>query len=150
MGSPEATWDVETAKALWVEGKSAGEISKVVGVTRNAVIGKMARLGLSRPRSVSNPLGFNGIKRPRKRRPHLERKAKQAEPAMPAPPPEAKNLSILELAKGTCRFATGFANGEHLFCGTEAITGSAYCEHHFQIAVRSYHEPVALRVKIAA
>ena len=39
---------VEKLKELWTEGMSASQIAKVLGgVTRNAVIGKVHRLGLS-------------------------------------------------------------------------------------------------------
>lgn len=39
---------VETLKKMWVEGQSASQIAKELGgVTRNAVIGKVHRLGLS-------------------------------------------------------------------------------------------------------
>ena len=38
---------VEILKKLWVEGQSASQIAKELGgVTRNAVIGKVHRLGL--------------------------------------------------------------------------------------------------------
>ncbi|MGB2892461.1 MAG: GcrA family cell cycle regulator, partial [Albidovulum sp.] len=39
---------VETLKKMWAEGQSASQIAKELGgVTRNAVIGKVHRLGLS-------------------------------------------------------------------------------------------------------
>ncbi|MCB1360366.1 MAG: GcrA cell cycle regulator, partial [Rhodobacteraceae bacterium] len=39
---------VEMLKKMWAEGKSASQIAKELGsVTRNAVIGKVHRLGLS-------------------------------------------------------------------------------------------------------
>ena len=39
---------VETLKKMWSEGQSASQIAKELGgVTRNAVIGKVHRLGLS-------------------------------------------------------------------------------------------------------
>ena len=39
---------VETLKKMWTEGQSASQIAKELGgVTRNAVIGKVHRLGLS-------------------------------------------------------------------------------------------------------
>ena len=39
---------VETLKKMWNEGQSASQIAKELGgVTRNAVIGKVHRLGLS-------------------------------------------------------------------------------------------------------
>jgi GcrA cell cycle regulator len=48
---------VETLKKMWAEGQSASQIAKELGgVTRNAVIGKVHRLGLS------NRVGGNGDK----------------------------------------------------------------------------------------
>ena len=45
---------VDVLKKLWVEGKSASFIAKKLGgVTRNAVIGKVHRLGLSNRTSTS-------------------------------------------------------------------------------------------------
>ena len=46
---------VEILKKLWVEGQSASQIAKELGgVTRNAVIGKVHRLGLSNRASSSS------------------------------------------------------------------------------------------------
>lgn len=46
---------VETLKTLWGEGQSASQIAKVLGgVTRNAVIGKVHRLGLA-SRTAAKP-----------------------------------------------------------------------------------------------
>ena len=46
---------VEVLKKLWGEGQSASQIAKELGgVTRNAVIGKVHRLGLSN-RATSSP-----------------------------------------------------------------------------------------------
>lgn len=68
---------VEKLKELWAEGISASQIAKVLGgVTRNAVIGKVHRLGLSNRATSSSD------------------EAKTAEPAKakaaPAPKPEPK------------------------------------------------------------
>ena len=50
-GKAEMSWTderVETLKRMWSEGQSASQIAKELGgVTRNAVIGKVHRLGLS-------------------------------------------------------------------------------------------------------
>ena len=47
---------VETLKKLWQEGHSASQIAKQLGgVTRNAVIGKVHRLGLSGRAAPSSP-----------------------------------------------------------------------------------------------
>ncbi|MBD3677533.1 MAG: GcrA cell cycle regulator [Rhodobacteraceae bacterium] len=65
---------VELLKKMWGEGQSASQIAKELGgVTRNAVIGKVHRLGLSN-RSGSEPA----------------KPAAEAAPAKPAPKPEKK------------------------------------------------------------
>jgi GcrA cell cycle regulator len=82
---------VETLKSMWAEGKSASQIAKELGgVTRNAVIGKVHRLGLS------NRVG--GPDRPEDELAELDPPAEpglepeeEARPAPAAPPrPSAK------------------------------------------------------------
>lgn len=67
---------VEILKRMWAEGQSASQIAKELGgVTRNAVIGKVHRLGLSnRNQGTAAP----------------EAEAKPAAPAAAAPEPKAK------------------------------------------------------------
>jgi GcrA cell cycle regulator len=60
---------VETLKKLWLDGLSASQIAKQLGgVTRNAVIGKVHRLGLSGRASPSQP-AHPVFKAPRPARP---------------------------------------------------------------------------------
>ncbi len=70
---------VETLKKMWAEGQSASQIAKELGgVTRNAVIGKVHRLGLS------NRVGGAG---------HTEAEEPEVAPAPPvaaAPPPRVE------------------------------------------------------------
>ena len=83
---------VELLKKLWGEGQSASQIAKELGgVTRNAVIGKVHRLGLSN----RNGSGATGAESATKAKPAAkpEAKAKPAKPAAkpaPKPAPEAK------------------------------------------------------------
>jgi GcrA cell cycle regulator len=61
---------VTVLKKLWLEGLSASQIAKQLGgVTRNAVIGKVHRLGLSgRPRPRNLPVRSTRPRAPRVRR----------------------------------------------------------------------------------
>src|SRR5260370_22461670 len=55
MSANCATWTsehIELLKRCLHAGLSCGQIAREIGVTRNAVIGKMNRLGLSRPKDV--------------------------------------------------------------------------------------------------
>ena len=73
---------VETLKRMWAEGQSASQIAKELGgVTRNAVIGKVHRLGLS------NRVGGAGGKEEDEETP-VAAAPKAAEPPKPAAPAE--------------------------------------------------------------
>ncbi len=89
---------VETLKKMWGEGQSASQIAKELGgVTRNAVIGKVHRLGLSNRAGGAPP-----SQRPRKSPPPRPKAAEKAEaktaaeaaaepaerPVVPSAPPD--------------------------------------------------------------
>src|SRR5436190_24206461 len=115
---------VELLKKLWSDGLSASQIAaELGGITRNAVIGKVHRLGLSgRAKSPSSTAA-----RPRKARahPHMMRVARPAmrgntalaqafEYEVEAEPELADNVipigqrrNILELTEETCRWPIG-------------------------------------------
>ena len=79
---------VEKLKAMWGEGQSASQIAKELGgVTRNAVIGKVHRLGLSN-RASSKPAAPAADAKPAKpAAPKVEAApAPKAEPAAPPKP----------------------------------------------------------------
>ncbi|EAR51495.1 hypothetical protein OG2516_17281 [Oceanicola granulosus HTCC2516] len=95
---------VELLKKMWSEGQSASQIAKELGgVTRNAVIGKVHRLGLSNrtgpgpaaaaapaqpaPAAPSAPPRPAAAAAPAKPAPAEEPEAETEEPAEPAPPP---------------------------------------------------------------
>ncbi|HRI77641.1 MAG TPA: GcrA family cell cycle regulator, partial [Alphaproteobacteria bacterium] len=69
-------------KKMWKDGKSAAEIAKTLGkgVTRNAVIGKAHRMGLSgRPSPIKKPAAP-------KKEPAAKKERATAAPAAPAAP----------------------------------------------------------------
>ncbi|MBV9532527.1 MAG: GcrA family cell cycle regulator [Bradyrhizobium sp.] len=156
------TWSserVEQLKKSWEAGLSASQIAAELGnVTRNAVIGKVHRLGLSgRAKSPSS-----AAPRPRKPRPaqHTMRasrpvsrgntalaRAFEIEPendpvAYDNVVPLSQRLSLLELSQGTCHWPVGDpASPDFFFCGGKALAGLPYCAHHSRIA----YQPAADR-----
>lgn len=106
-------------KRLWPEGLSAETIARELGggLTRNAVLGKVARLGLSQARSSG-----------RSRREAADRNA-------PEPPPDGA-ATILSVKRTDCRWPYG-EPGEAAFslCGRPAARG-AFCTAHAAIAYR--------------
>jgi len=143
---------VETLKKLWAEGHSASQIAaELGGITRNAVIGKVHRLGLSgRAKSPSS-----AAPRPRKPRtaPHMLRVTRSSmrgntalahayefdiEPdAEPIDNviPLGQRRSLLELTEDTCRWPIGDpGSADFYFCGGPAITSLPYCAYHSRIA----------------
>ena len=155
---------VELLKKLWTEGHSASQIAAKLGmgVTRNAVIGKVHRLNLSgrvtQPRS-SEP------RAPRKTREPSHPGRPTSSPSMPgagnavlktfarAEPlqrqitiPEPQPLRLVDLPKGgrvtilhlsdrTCTWPIGDPGAEDFcFCGHSPRDKSPYCEYHARAA----------------
>lgn len=89
---------VETLKKMWAEGQSASQIAKELGgVTRNAVIGKVHRLGLSnratgtpaKEETASEPPAAAAPRAEAPPRPAEPPRAAEAKPAAPPPRPSA-------------------------------------------------------------
>jgi len=145
---------VELLKKLWSEGLSASQIAgRLGGVTRNAVIGKVHRLGLS-GRATSSRSSV-----PRPRRNHAPRQNRapsltfgtrgnvalkptyeaEFEPT-PAPIEELvipfnERASILTLKESMCRWPIGDPSEENFhFCGRKKEGPMPYCEHHARMA----------------
>lgn len=153
---------VETLKKLWTEGLSASQIASSLGeVTRNAVIGKIHRLGLSgraRPGVVTAPVRKPKVaEAPMKRiapRPVVTAIgntalkieptfAEAAEPqALATVTPIGERVTIMMLTEQTCRWPIGDPGSEGFsFCGRRSDTGIPYCAHHAKIA----YQPVDRR-----
>ncbi len=78
---------VELLKKMWGEGQSASQIAKELGgVTRNAVIGKVHRLGLSN-RTSGTPAAKPAKEKPAKPEAAEAKPAPAEEPAAPEPAP---------------------------------------------------------------
>lgn len=160
-----ATWTddrVATLTKLWADGLSASQIANELGeVTRNAVIGKVHRLGLSgraksgnsRPRakrattrsstytksSKSNTRASGGI-----RANTISIVRSQPIPDVVAPDP--LKISLLELTDDTCKWPIGDpATDDFYFCGTKGKEDCPYCEYHALLAYQPQAERRARR-----
>jgi GcrA cell cycle regulator len=162
-----ATWTperVEQLRTFVVTGLSCSQIAAEIGVSRNAVIGKIHRLGLAPGRPAGTPARACP---PRARRPRFSpqrifprlmcagfaspanarlakggppRIAIEADPLRGHPPVEsAQRCSLLELAQGKCRWPVGdqvSGAADFCFCGNDVIAGFSYCAAHTRMAYR--------------
>lgn len=151
---------VELLKKLWSEGLSASVIAtELGGVTRNAVIGKVHRLGLSGRTKAPVPQAQRRAK-PTRAPSHPLRStasavrgntalaidlmpAADAEPEVVAAPrpaqevviPLSERVTIMELREQMCRWPLGDPGREDFrFCGGRSVPGAPYCSHHAAIA----------------
>jgi GcrA cell cycle regulator len=146
---------VELLRKLWNEGLSASQVAAELGggISRNAVIGKIHRLGLAeRAKAPSAP-------RPRATKPARSQTSTRAHApgvmgnvalafaprahVAPAPRPEedvvipiSERVTLLELRESMCRWPMGDpTTPEFRFCGAKSPVGSGpYCSYHAQVA----------------
>ncbi len=87
---------VELLKKMWGEGQSASQIAKELGgVTRNAVIGKVHRLGLSNRATTSTTAKSEPKEKPAAPKPKAEpRPSPKTESARPVTPQDSKPVHI--------------------------------------------------------
>lgn len=92
--------------ALWNENLSTSEIGRRLGITKNAVIGKVHRLGLP-----------------------------QRRPSPKLKPEPLHVLKLDALRAGMCSWPIGEPGEEGFhFCGSPATPGKPYCAEHCAIA----------------
>lgn len=151
MGTASTTWTDERIallKTLFERGSTCREMAYEIGVSRNAVIGKLARLNLTRGRSARMPRVERGAgatpQRPRGARPLqllLKAHVEDGEAAVPlieaAPIPEGPGCSLMELGDDKCRWPIGDTCVAALkFCGNLPLGGLPYCAGHARLAYR--------------
>lgn len=71
--TPWPTASIEALKTMWADGYSASRIADTVGRTRNAVIGRVYRLGLPTRETKHNSRGPVVRKPPRQRKKYARR-----------------------------------------------------------------------------
>jgi len=149
---------VELLRQLWLDGRSASQISAQLGhgLTRNAVIGKVHRLGLA-GRAKSPPPAASPRSVPTRRlaqRPNsggggraavrgATALALSAEPMLEAQPvfyddvvvPMSLRVTIVELKEAMCRWPLGDPTSpEFRYCGSPTLGVGPYCAYHGKLA----------------
>ena len=143
---------VELLRKLWMDGHSASQIAAELanGITRNAVIGKVHRLGLSGRVKCAPP---SSTPRPR---PAAQRPQRLATPRPAAPivrgataqfvaaaqrpvddvvVPISERVTIMELREGMCRWPLGDpATPDFRYCGGRSDITATYCAAHARMA----------------
>jgi GcrA cell cycle regulator len=117
------------------------------GITRNAVIGKMHRLGLTgriydRPYPRKTPEQIEAAKRTKYERRNERRRAERMSIVKPAVNLEALRCveveplhkSLADLGRNDCRYPYG--DGPYTFCGQPQREGHSYCGPHFALTLR--------------
>jgi GcrA cell cycle regulator len=137
---------VELLKSLFERGRTCREIANEIGVSRNAVIGKLSRLKLSRPngrrvRRVERDTGPRIDSRlgpPRGARALQILLAVRAEARQEAEIiPDDQCCTLLELSNERCRWPVGNTQGAaSRFCGNIVVDGLPYCAGHARVAYR--------------
>ena len=143
---------VEQLKKLWEAGLSASQIAAELGnITRNAVIGKVHRLGLSgRAKSPSSAVPRQRKVRPAQQMMRINRPVSRGSTALaqafeveaePDPiaydnvVPMSQRLNLLELNENTCHWPVGDPSSpDFFFCGGKALASLPYCAHHSRVA----------------
>ncbi|WP_131113237.1 GcrA family cell cycle regulator [Lichenihabitans psoromatis] len=154
---------VELLSKLWLEGRSASQIAAELGlgVTRNAVIGKVHRLGLSGRAKIAAPAATQGRLRPKapqkaeqdrmpsplSAQPLVEPEPETETVAAPVATPIADvvipfstRVTIMDLRESMCRWPIGDpASAEFRYCGSKSALGP-YCMDHARLAFQPTQE----------
>ena len=142
------TWTderIELLKQHFEAGLSCREIAADIGVSRNAVIGKLSRLNLTRSRAVEDRRLERSLAPARGTRavPRLQYEmlatiyGETDASVVAGPIDDANRCSLLELAENRCRWPISTPGAEDFcFCGNAAPDGQSYCAGHSRLAYR--------------
>jgi GcrA cell cycle regulator len=149
MPAYQTTWTTERVELLkrhFEAGLSCREIADQIGVSRNAVIGKISRLNLKRQKDGPvRSARKEAAKTPRSRAIAALRlrllKPESAEPPSmidDEPIHNGHTCSLFELNQETCRWPISTPGApDFCFCGNPPIEGLPYCAGHTRLAYRA-------------
>lgn len=145
---PIITWTTERVELLKIHfaaGLSCREIAAEIGVSRNAVIGKLSRLSMMREKAGPGPARRHAAKE-REPRARSSLKRRIILNALSDPLPEAVAekpihnghcCSLFELSAQTCRWPISTPGApDFCFCGNPPLEGLPYCPGHSRLAYR--------------
>ena len=139
--TPEKVTDL---KALWEQGYSAGRIAGVLGnISRNAVIGKLHRMGLPRrPQDKNKQYHMKRVRTIPQNAPHRPSRARRLVlPPTPLPPQPVDDnrpgVSLFDLTPHSCRAVIRTsevaADKEAHFCGERVQDNQSFCPGHYAL-----------------
>ncbi|MFL6804372.1 MAG: GcrA family cell cycle regulator [Xanthobacteraceae bacterium] len=149
---------VELLKTLWAAGLSCAQIAgRLGGVSRNAVIGKVHRLGLSgrvtterAPRVRSAQPRQPKAPRQRPTRPLLTDELYQPLAMEDIAAPDMRPCGLLELDSARCRFPVGDpGDADFYFCGGSPLPERPYCAFHWRLTHTPATAPQSRAVRSA-
>jgi GcrA cell cycle regulator len=141
---PDNTWTTERIDLLkghFAAGLSCRQIANEIGVSRNAVIGKLSRLNLTREKKPTMRRASEKTSRPRSV-PRLQYRILRTLFAEAPPADESgqvieseQHCSLLELSEERCRWPINSPGEEGFcFCGNRPLDGLPYCAGHSRLA----------------
>jgi GcrA cell cycle regulator len=146
MFANASTWTnerIELLKSHFEAGLSCREIAINIGVSRNAVIGKLSRLNLTREPANTEQRPGKPRGRSRKSTPRLQYQMLRAfyekpKPANDTPIESEHRCSLFELSEQRCRWPISTPGAEDFcFCGNTPVEGLPYCPGHTRLAYRA-------------
>ncbi|WP_291868345.1 GcrA family cell cycle regulator [Bradyrhizobium sp.] len=140
------TWTtarIDLLKSHFEAGLSCREIAASIGVSRNAVIGKLSRLRLTRETTGDEPPPNRPAKErrpkpgPRRQYEMLRVVYREKDPADDAAVVSEHRCSLFELNQERCRWPISTPGAEDFcFCGNTPLKGMPYCRGHTRLAYR--------------
>lgn len=150
-GNPWSSEKIGLLKKYWVEDRlTAPEIAKILGISRNGIIGKAHRMGFPkrmRPQAVPRRRTLSKTM-VRLAKPKMASRPKRiAKPFIPSNVvvPISFRLCVMELDNKTCRFPShlreplNYQGREFVgfsFCGHKTFGDEVYCRAHCMVAYK--------------
>ena len=156
---PDFVWtdaSIEKLKSLYAEGVSSSTIGKILGTTRNAIIGKVHRLKLhlqaggerNRAGGRTSAAMVRASRQPKQTTVHpfapkkvrvsvkRETQTREVYDMGEAPPGiGADRKGLIDLDTSDCRWPIGDPRQEGFhFCALTKVEGTSYCEYHARMA----------------